>query len=254
MVVGTVHKAHLTERSYPLALLARVLRAYRPDLVLVEIRPAPFQAGHYEDGPFEMAYVVLQAVAAGIAVEPIDRWRSEDLALPVSPESAACAEERRALEARRIWPPSFVQANGNEQARVLLAFHNLAARCDGDGAWNRRQAWFHHQAEAAITRHHACRVLAFVGQDHRPELEQFLRTGGFHIESPLELHLQRNEALIAEPAPPLVVDAWREGVVRMRAELAAASAELAAALDVKIRYFEAAIESRGRCCVAPSTL
>ena len=78
MVVGTIHSAHLVQRDYPLARLAAVLSAAHPDLVLVEIRPEPFAAGHLEDGPFEMTYVTLLARAAGVPVEPIDWWREED--------------------------------------------------------------------------------------------------------------------------------------------------------------------------------
>src|SRR5262245_32830576 len=65
MVVATIHKGHLLQKRYPLALLCQIIDAYRPDLVMVEIRPEPFRAGHYEDGPFEMTAVTFCARRRG---------------------------------------------------------------------------------------------------------------------------------------------------------------------------------------------
>ena len=88
MVVGTEHGGHVTTPGYPMSKLGALIDAYKPDLVLVEIRPAPFAMGHYEDGPIEMSYVTLHAKSRGIAVAPIDWWRDEDVGQPIGSVSA----------------------------------------------------------------------------------------------------------------------------------------------------------------------
>jgi hypothetical protein len=249
MVVATIHKAHLVQPGYPLAMLGQILDRYRPDLVLVEVRAEPFARSELEDGPFEMAYVVERARAAGVAVEPIDWWD----AARAEPALSAGQEQRyhtevEPLEARRIFPPDFAQAHSDEQTQLLRQIRNAQDRVlQGNPVWRERQAWFHHLASVAIAKHGARRVLAFVGQDHRPELVDWLTGSGLAMRDPRTLDVAAKD----EDVGDAVVARWREGLARLKAQaMVAGSPNLAA----KIRYFEVAVERRGRCCVAPTKL
>ncbi len=256
MIVGTIHGRHLVEPAYPLGLLCRLVRAYRPDLVLVEIRPEPFGRGHYEDGPFEMTYITFCARSQGVTVEPIDWWRDEDLnakqtALPPDVQGRLSREE--AADPEPTSPLSFERVNSPEFREGVLRRRNIEERYDGDPGWTMRQAWFNHQAWAAIERHAARRVLAFVGYAHAPEVESYLRFSKLDDRSPLSLKLgQVSNA--NEPAPPAVVGAWREGIQRLQALAEAATGAARRRLQAKARYFGLAVARKGACCAKESDL
>lgn len=239
MVVGTEHGGHVTEPGYPMSTLGSILEAYRPDLVLVEIRPEAFAAGRYEDGPIEMSYVTLVAKKHGVAVEPIDWWRDMDLGKkpPVFDRDGDelfehdFGKEAEALDRYG----TFEELNSPERARRWLAMRNAQTRLGaGEGVtWARRQAWFHHLAREAIAKHRARRVLAFVGFAHRPELEAYLVENGMHAHNPRVL--PRKEATV----PPEVVTFWREGAERLRKTKG---------FEKKAASWERAIQLRGGCC------
>ena len=242
-VVATLHAAHLHVAGYPVALLGEVMRAARPDLVLVEIRPEPFAAGHLEDGPFEMTYATLVARERGIAVEPIDWWQESDVGAPeprLAPDASAAFEREMApLRAAFQRAPDFATANSGAQAAVVAAMRNVEGRYfDGNPVWSRRQSWFHHRAMEAITRRRARRALAFVGAEHRPELAAWLATQGAEVLDPLSLGVSAADVPAGARAPEAVVAAWREGAARLRA--ATGTGPLAVALRRKARYFELA--------------
>ncbi|GAO01726.1 hypothetical protein [Anaeromyxobacter sp. PSR-1] len=255
VVVGTIHRAHLTESAYPLSQLAGLIETYRPDLILVEIRPEPFALGHLEDGPFEMTYVTWLGHSKGIAVSPIDWFRDEDLGVDADPEPEpadrhAYEEETAALDARMDRPLTFAEVHSPRQDAAVLSMLNVRARyLAGNPGWNRRQAWLHQQALEAIRRRGAHRVLAFVGAFHRPELEAFLAAEGGSVRSPRSIPFA---ATARTPAPPQVVQLWREGAARLRAQAAKAPAKRAEALTSKARYFEVAADRAGQCCVDPA--
>ncbi len=257
IVIGTAHKGHLLVADYPITKLGDVLSSYKPDLVLVEIRPEAFASGHLEDGPIEMTYVVVTARAMGIDVEPIDWWRGEDLGAP-APASDAEAEraydvEFGALEKKIVSYASFAELNSPERSREFLRVENARARfgVGYENSWHRRQAWFHERARAAIEKHHARRVAAFVGFEHRPELEAFLAAFGEQITDPTSLNFPASPT---HPVSPQIVASWREGLTRLRAELATAPERTQPALKSKIRYWEVAVERSGACCVDESAL
>jgi hypothetical protein len=250
MVVATIHKAHLVQPGYPLGVLGQILERYQPDLVLVEVRVEPFARGELEDGPFEMAYVVERAHAASVAVEPIDWWDAARTEPTLSVEQEQRYHtEVEPLETRRILPPDFAQAHSDEQTQILREIRNAQDRVlQGNPIWRERQAWVHHLASVAIAKHGARRVLAFVGQDHRPELVDWFTGSGLAVRDPRILEVA---AAKDEDVGDAVVARWRGGLSRLKAQATAAGSPNLAA---KIRYFEVAIEQRGRCCVAPTKL
>ncbi|WP_041453290.1 hypothetical protein [Anaeromyxobacter dehalogenans] len=255
VVVGTIHRAHLTEPEYPLPYLAGLIETYRPDLILVEVRPEPFALGRLEDGPFEMTYVSWLGQAKGIAVGPIDWFRDEDVGIDADPEPEpadrhAFEEETAALDARMDRPLTFAEVHSTRQDAAVLSVLNVRARyLVGNASWNRRQAWLHQQALEAIRRQGAHKVLAFVGAFHRPELEAFLAGQGGSVRSPRSI---RFDAAKPAAVPPQVIQLWREGAARLRAQAATAPAKRAEALTGKARYFEVAADRAGQCCVEPA--
>jgi hypothetical protein len=257
IVIGTAHKGHPLVADYPMTKLADVLTSYMPDLVLVEIRPEAFELGHFEDGPIEMSYVTLTARAMGIAVEPIDWWRDEDLGASAPDTDADGARryetEFGSLEQKIESFASFADLNSAERAHDFLRVENARARfgIGYEPGWHRRQSWFHEQARLAIEKHHAGRVAAFVGFEHRPELEMFLAAFGESITAPASLVFSKSPATTVSPQ---IVAFWREGIARLRAELAVAPESAQAPLKSKIRYWEVAIERSGACCVDEKSL
>ena len=261
-VVGTIHKAHLLQRDYPLAVLGEILEAYQPDLVLVEIRPRPFAQSRFEDGPFEMTYVTQLARERRITVVPIDRWSRRDLTRKpprVHPADRAALHAVVApLMSAFRWPPTFADVHSARFTRAYL--HALTARARfeaGNATWNARQAWFHAQATDAILLYRPRRVLAFVGAEHRPELVSHLWQLGAELSDPVRLLGQRRVVpsdLAGRAAPADVVALWQAGVERLRAQAPMARGPMRRALREKLRYFEVAVEQKGRCCVTPGAL
>ncbi len=252
VVVGTIHRSHLVEPGYSLSQLAALIEGYKPDLVLVEIRPEPFRQGHLEDGPFEMTYVTWLAQSQGIVVQPIDWFRDDEVGRDAEPDPGAqpaFERELKALEPRMKWPLTFEEAHSPEQDATLLMTLNLQARyLGGNGTWNQRQAWFHHQAIEAIRQRGAHRVMAFVGAFHRPELARHLAEQGGAIRNPRTIPLPR---LGPGKVPEPVVKLWLDGVGRMKALAASAPGKLAESLLSKALYFQVAADRGGECCVDP---
>lgn len=246
MVVGTAHRGHMKIADYPLTKLDALLRAYQPDLVLVEIRPEAFAEGHYEDGPFEMGYVTLLAKARGIAVEPIDWYLDADVDRdwPDPDADAAAAYERElgAVAKESDSYATFDVLNSPERALQLLAVRNGEARYGiGYGVhWHQRQAWFHYRAERAIARHGPRRVAAFVGFSHRPELAIDLQAHGRTLVDPRTLHADPTGLTV----PADVLRFWKEGIDRMSLHRDRFSG--------KIHAWELALAAGGRCCERPA--
>jgi hypothetical protein len=250
----TIHKGHLLQRGYPLTHLGHILDRFHPDLVLVEIRPQPFSLAHFEDGPFEMTYVVERARAARIAVAPIDWWREDE----VASEPAMDPVERMALDKELAqmpephWPAFDVANAPTERRRKLRELNAVARLGGGNPIWVRRQSYFNAQALAAIETHGSKRVLAFVGHAHAPELEGYVQSFGFTAIDPRSIPVDARAA--DEKAPESVVGLWRDGLARLRRTAAALTGAQRRTLDAKVRYFDVAIERHGRCCVAESDL
>src|SRR5690606_37167483 len=121
-----------------------------------------------------------------------------------------CEEELSALGAEMVWPPTFESAHDRATTRAVARTLNAHARCfEGNPSWSRRQAWFHHRAAEAVTQHKSRRTLAFVGAQHRPELEFYLGSLGLAVRSPLTLEHSALDARRATAVPASVLDAWK---------------------------------------------
>ena len=92
-LLGTIHSRHLETEAYSLLHIHAVIERLRPDLLLVESRPAELERGNWADGPIEMPFASLTARALGLRVEGMDWWGQEHLGLR---RSNAEREERMA--------------------------------------------------------------------------------------------------------------------------------------------------------------
>jgi len=261
MVVGTIHKEHLVNKKYPLQVFEALMDTWKPDLVLVEIRPDAFANGHFEDGPFEMTYITWLAKARHIPVVPIDWYRASDVKAPTAADMAA---EKKVMSA--VGPlfknisgiPGFAQIHDQEMTRALLQAVNARNRlASGTPIWNRRQAWMEFQATHAIWQHRPKRVAVFVGFQHRPEMLAYLTQLGAMAVNPATYLKSVGftvQELARRPIPTQVVALWREGLVRLRKQIAQTTGFLQCALRQKARYFQVALVQQGRCCVQQRSL
>ena len=91
--------------------------------------------------------------------------------------------------------------------------------------------------------------MAFVGAFHRPELERFLSAQGGSISSPHSVRLPPSRQ---RKVPEPVVQLWRDGVERMKAQAAVVSGKLSDSLKTKAAYFKVAADHGGDSCIDPS--
>ena len=80
-LLGTIHSRHLETEAYSLLHIQAAIERLRPDLLLVESRPAELARGNWADGPIEMPFASLTARALGLRVEGMDWWGQEHLGL-----------------------------------------------------------------------------------------------------------------------------------------------------------------------------
>jgi hypothetical protein len=256
VVVGTIGKMHLVESRYGLSKLGDVLAAFKPDLVLVQVRVDPFREGRLEDGSFEMTYVTALAKQHGASVEPIDWFREEDRIAPPPAADPWDANEIVKREADILAQPplfTFDQANGNETfQRVLGAELSLARYRGGNPLATRRRAWIEELAASAVKRHdYPKRVLAYVDVFDRPAVDLVLHGVGYTSRGPVEIVQKAKETMLGDLSPEVLED-WRKQLVRLRARLEKAQgAERALVVD-RERVLTLAIEKRGACCVPTS--
>jgi hypothetical protein len=243
VVVGTEHGGHFTTPGFPVTKLVAMMDVYRPDLILVEVRPEAFARGEYEDGPIEMSYITLSAQKRGIQVAPIDWWRTEDLkrSSPVlDPTGEEVFQREFSKEANALDQyASFEELNSPERAKRVLAMRNAQTRLGtGDGyTWQRRQAWFHHQASEAVRKHGARRIMAFVGFMHRPELALYFTSIGVRSVDPRSIKTDDTPANV----PLEVLEFWKQGAVRLKSR----------GFEAKAESWERAIALQGDCCAIP---
>jgi hypothetical protein len=258
-VVGTIGKMHMVESRYPLSKLGDVLTTFKPDLVLVGVRVDPFREGHLEDAPFEMTYVTELAKKHGIAVEPIDWFRDQDLGAPVAAaepwdEAEIAKKEAEVLGQPRLY--TFEQANGAELGeKVLLANDAEARHRAGNPLASRRAAWMQHLAASAVSRHgKPKRVLAFVDVLDRPAIDMLLHGVGYTTKEPVALVTKSKNEMIAD-IPPDVTSEWKAQLDRTRARIEAAKTpgEKAFWTD-RQRALQIVVDKHAACCVTQSAL
>jgi hypothetical protein len=256
VVVGTIGKLHMVESRYPLARLADVMTAFKPDLVLVAVRVDPFREGHLEDASFEMTYAAHLARSRGVPIEPIDWFRQEDLG--AAPPAVDPPDERTiaSREADVLLQPklyTFEQANGAALAeKILLATNAEARHRAGNAPATRRTAWIQHLAADAVLRHsRPKRVLAVVDVFDRPAVDLVLHGVGYDGREPASV-TRTSEAISAE-LPAEVLTEYRAQLDRTRDRAAKArSAPERAFWRDRSSVLAVAVDKRAACCVPQS--
>jgi hypothetical protein len=258
VVVGTIGKLHLAESRYPLSRLGDVLAAFSPDLVLVGARAEPYREGKLEDASFEMTYVRYLAEQRGIPTEPIDWFRLEDEGAerpPIEPWDAATIARREAevLSAPRFY--SFEQANSpGLLARTFLAWKSEARHRGGDPLSSRRHAFLQTLTVDAVTRHRKPkRVLAYVDVLDRGHVDAALGIVGYVAKSPVEIVDKAKEEIVSD-VPAEVIASYDAQLSRAKARAAKAEGADRGFWSDRARTLAVAVEKKGACCVAPSSL
>lgn len=258
-VVGTIGRMHMVESRYPLSKLGDVLATFKPDLLLVAVRVDPFREGHLEDTSFEMTYVSALARQHGVAVEPIDWFREQDLvAAPAPPEPWDEAEiakrEAAVLTEPRLY--TFDQANGAElERRILLATDAEARHRSGNPLVSRRHAWMRHLATSAIERHGLPkRVLAYVDVLDRPTVDLLLHGVGYTMKEPVAIVATSKEEMISD-IPRAVLDEWKAQLDRVHANVESAKSPAEKVFwSEREHALRIVVGKRAQCCVTQSAL
>jgi hypothetical protein len=259
VVVGTIGKMHMVESRYALSKLGDVLAAFKPDLVLVAARVEPFHEGRLEDASFEMTYIANLAKQHGVAVEPIDWFRDQDLGAapaPVEPwdEAEIAKKEAEVLGLPRLY--NFEQANGTELAEKVLRANGAETRHrSGNPLAARRHAWMQHLAASAVSRHgHPKRVLAYVDVLDRPVVDGLLHGVGYTTTEPVAVVAKAKDEMISD-IPADVMNEWKAQLDRTRARVdAAKSAPEKAFWSDRQRTLQVAVDKRATCCVSQAAL
>jgi hypothetical protein len=258
-VVGTIGKMHMVESRYPLSKLGDVLASFRPDLVLVAVRVDPYREGHLEDASFEMTYVANLAKQHGVAVEPIDWFREQDLGAPptaVEPwdEAEIAKKEAEVLAQPQLY--NFDVANGAELAeKVLLATDAEARHRSGNPLVSRRHAWMQQLAGSAVSRNgRPKRVLAYVDVLDRPVVDLLLHGVGYTMREPVAVAAKSKDELIAD-IPSDVMNEWRAQLDRTRSRIEGAKTppEKAFWAD-RQRTLQVVVDKHAMCCVTQASL
>ena len=258
-VVGTIGKMHMVESRYPLSRLGDVLASFKPDLVLVAVRVDPYREGHLEDASFEMTYVANLARQHGVAVEPIDWFREQDLGAPPTPvepwdEAEIAKKEADVLAQPRLY--NFEAANASELAeKVLLATDAEARHRSGDPLVSRRHAWMQQLAGSAVQRNgRPKRVLAYVDVLDRPTVDMLLHGVGYTMKEPVAMAAKSKDELIAD-IPSDVMNEWRAQLDRTRSRVAGAkTAPEKAFWADRQRTLQVVVDKHAACCVTQAAL
>lgn len=258
VVVGTIGKLHLAESRYPLTRLGDVLFGFKPDLILLAVRPEPFREGRLEDASFEMTYVRHLAQRHNVPVEPIDWFREQDLGTappPVEPWDAVEIAKRDAsvLAAPKLL--SFEQANGAPfEETVFFAMNAEVRNRAGNPSLSRRQAWVAHLAGSAVTRHgKPKRVLAFVDVFDRPNVDFVLRGMGYAAQAPADIVQKSKEAALPEVPHDLIAEYQKE-LERARAHAEKSEGVARTFWAERAHVLSVVVEQKAACCVSQAAL
>jgi hypothetical protein len=260
MVIGTIDKEHLTTQGYPFSKIGDAFDAFKPDLVLVQVRPDAAKDNKLEDAPIEQTYVNDVVGSRGIDMEPIDWFHEMEMGMPLpSPESTdAEAYKRDAGWLDTYEPMSFEQANSRETSERILSALNARARyLGGNALWEKRQAWIQHNAGEAMKKHKGVRrVMVVIQVMHRPELEMYLQNMGAVIRNAADVVAKATETREAGTVPAPVVARWREELNRLRDKLDHAPKKGPERVPIlaKMQILQVAVDKAGACCVPPSLL
>jgi hypothetical protein len=115
-LLGTIHALHLTTPHYQLAHLAALIAHLRPDLVMVEARPAELARGNLGDGPIEALYAQLTAREDGLRAVGVDWWT-------MNPQHQVDSDERE----QRIFDNLRAGLPGRGRTLTLIGYSHLGA-------------------------------------------------------------------------------------------------------------------------------
>lgn len=258
VVVGTIGKLHMAEAKYPLAKLGDVMSAFKPDLILLGVRPDAFREGNYEDASFEMTYLAGLAKNRAIPAEGIDWFREQDLVAPLPaidpPSDAENARKGAEILARpKLYP--FEQANGAELTEAIyLATTSEQRHRGGNPVWSRRAAHIGHFAIEAIAKHKKPKkVLAFVDVFDRPTVMLALGAMGYESRDPVVVSKQANEQMMTD-IPPEVLSQYKNQLGRVRERIEKAKGADKAFWQEREKILEVVVDKRAACCVPTSAL
>lgn len=179
-VISTIHGNHFKTDDYPVQNLKLIIEEYKPELILVEIRPEAFDQSHYEDGPIEMTYITAVAMQRGITIKGIDWWKEEDIekkGLPLTKQDKIKYEKEifQFGKPEEIYKNfSFELLNSIDFQNKVLRIKSINSKWNQDPVWPKRQAWINENAYSEITKSNAQKVLIFVGAEHKAELDAYL--------------------------------------------------------------------------------
>jgi hypothetical protein len=258
VVVGTIGKLHMAEAKYPLAKLGDVMSAFKPDLVLLGVRPDPFREGNYEDASFEMTYLAALAKNRAIPAEGIDWFREQDLAAPLPPidpptEAENARKGAEILARPKLYP--FEQANGAELTEAIyLATASEQRYRSGNPLWSRRAAFIGHLAVDATIKHKKPKkVLAFVDVFDRPTVMLALGAVGYESRDPVVVSKQANEQMMSD-LPPEVLSQYKNQLGRVREKIEKAKGPDKAFWQEREKILEVVVDKRAACCVPTTAL
>ena len=260
MVVGTIDKEHLTTQGYPFSKIGDAFDAFKPDLVLVQVRPDAAKDNKLEDAPIEQTYVNDIVGSRGIDMEPIDWFREIELGIPLPSAESTDVEayKRDAGWLDTYEPMTFEQANSRETSEKILVALNARARyLGGNALWEKRQAWIQHNAAEAMKKHKGVRrVMVVIQVMHRPELEMYLQNMGAVIRNAADIVSKASETREAGAVPATVVTQWKQELNRLKEKLENVPKKGPERLPIaaKIAVLQVAVDKAGACCVPPSLL
>ncbi len=257
-VVGTIGKLHLVESRYPLTRLGDVLSGFQPDLVLLGVRSDAFHEDRLEDASFEMTYVRHLARTHGVAVEPVDWFRDEEIGAAEAKAEPWDAVEVARREAEVLSLPrlyTFDRANGDDLlAQTFLAANAQAKNRGGNPIASRRRAWLSTLVAGAVMRHdRPRRVLAYVDVLDRHDVDATLRILGYTARTPIEIVRGAKEVMVPDVPPEVIAD-YREQLPRARERAAKASGPEKVFWAERVRVLEVAIERKASCCVTQAAV
>lgn len=258
VVVGTIGKLHMVENRYGLSRLGDVISTFKPDLVLVAVRPEPFHQDRLEDASFEMTYVKGVAKTHGIPVEPIDWYREQEIgAPPAALDPFDVTEIARRETAVLNEPPlyTFEQANGDElMQKIFLATTAETRHRGGNPLASRRRAWIQHLVVDAVTRFSKPKkVAAFVHVFDRPTVDLALHAAGYTPKNPVDVVSKAKEVMMTDVPADILRD-YQSQAGRARERAAKATGPEKAFWADRARLLDIVVEKKATCCVTQSAL
>ncbi len=196
-VLGVLHDLHARSEGYTYWHLLKLLDAYAPDLVCLEIGPERLAAGDFRrESPEKWGIGLPWAVAKGVSVAGVDgdgdpkhferyklAWAQFARDVGDTEKVLKELEERamRLLEAAGGWDElvrTYEKANSRRTQEVFRQTHELAEATLGrygngelTDSWRQRNDTMLRRTLAAMAEHGAHRAIVLVGAEHKYALD-----------------------------------------------------------------------------------